>query len=596
MNSNDQSPRVPLWVYFTTDFALLATAWWVASKSPQPLTSTAMILVVACVITGALVALVPMVIRLERQKNEKLDERQQALEALAATVSASAEQVGIATAGLNEISELVQKNLRHADQLPHRLQDKIAEFQAQLANASDTEREELERELAALRTSESERLEAISDKIARATAELAKLEAATQHHLAAAAEALGKLNLGTASAIGKAQAAAEQALAQARIEAARHVGEQAGAGVRALESARGAAIAELESRLTAATPRLIEQFQAQLAPLLEAWATSLEQKLHATLAATPPLGNHPAAVQPGSPPAAPGGTARAAADAPPVIGAPAAAPSSPETAPRLEQPATAAASAIPHAATGAETHATAAAETSARRPRRARREEPAGEPTSTNGGASHAAPEPSSSTAADPGAVASTPAAPVATPDRAAQAAALPPARPAAVPAAPESETTEREPSHGRDTAARPATPSPEASATEPPPAVPTARRRAPKPAAPPEPTLQLGLDDGEPMSGVIERVLSSDGATRLLVTAYIGIGNRLFIRGDGPGLNWDKGVPLQFVSIGKWRWETNDATGPVQFKLLKNDELECTALGTQLLDPGHQQEVMATF
>lgn len=97
-------------------------------------------------------------------------------------------------------------------------------------------------------------------------------------------------------------------------------------------------------------------------------------------------------------------------------------------------------------------------------------------------------------------------------------------------------------------------------------------------------------------MSGVIERVLSSDGATRLLVTAYIGIGNRLFIRGDGPGLNWDKGVPLQFVSIGKWRWETNDATGPVQFKLLKNDELECTALGTQLLDPGHQQEVMATF
>ena len=92
------------------------------------------------------------------------------------------------------------------------------------------------------------------------------------------------------------------------------------------------------------------------------------------------------------------------------------------------------------------------------------------------------------------------------------------------------------------------------------------------------------------------ERVLTSDGATRLLVTAYIGIGNRLYIRGDGPGLSWDKGVPLQFVSIGKWRWETNDANAPMQFKLYKNDDIECSALGSQLLEPGLQQEVTATF
>jgi hypothetical protein len=92
------------------------------------------------------------------------------------------------------------------------------------------------------------------------------------------------------------------------------------------------------------------------------------------------------------------------------------------------------------------------------------------------------------------------------------------------------------------------------------------------------------------------ERVLTSDGATRLVVTAYIGIGNRLFIRGEGPGLSWEKGVPLQFVSIGKWRWETSDATEPVSFKLYKNDSVECTALGAQNLDPGHQQELTASF
>ena len=109
---------------------------------------------------------------------------------------------------------------------------------------------------------------------------------------------------------------------------------------------------------------------------------------------------------------------------------------------------------------------------------------------------------------------------------------------------------------------------------------------------------LDLPLEDSSAGAapGQVERTFSSDGATRLLATAYIGIGNRLFIRGEGPGLSWEKGVPLQFVSIGKWRWETNDASAPVRFKLYKNDELECTALGEQTLDPGHLQEMTAAF
>ncbi len=89
---------------------------------------------------------------------------------------------------------------------------------------------------------------------------------------------------------------------------------------------------------------------------------------------------------------------------------------------------------------------------------------------------------------------------------------------------------------------------------------------------------------------------LSSDGLTRLVVTAYIGIGNRLFARGEGPGLSWEKGTPLQFVSIGKWRWETADATAPVRIRLYKNDEEACTSLGELLLEPAHQQDVSARF
>lgn len=465
MNTSDQNPRVPLWIFFATDLALLLTAWFIAARSAQPLSTTAMLAIVACVITGAAVALIPLVQQFERQKNEILDERQRALEALAQTIGASAEQISIATGGLHEIAELAQKNLRHAEQLPHRLQDKISEFQSQLANLNDAEKEELEKELAALRSTETERLESVSDKLARATAELAKIEAATQQHLVAANEALQQLARGTADAIGNAQAAAEKALSHAQIEAARQIGERIGGGIRSVESAKSAALAELDAKVSAAGALLPPPMNPNVSAKTTAATTAHEEKPRGL----EPLGGEPA---PTSPPP----TVETAPPASATNGrAPAAAASSPRAGPKL----------IPPAEPGA----------------------PDG------GGIAH-------------------------------------------------------------------------------PPRKRSAKFAATEPDTPPG----LGLNEDTASSGVVERVLSSDGATRLLVTAYVGIGNRLFIRGEGPGLSWERGVPLQFVSIGKWRWETNDAIAPVRFKLLKNDEHECATLGIQKLDPAHQQEVMAAF
>ena len=65
----------------------------------------------------------------------------------------------------------------------------------------------------------------------------------------------------------------------------------------------------------------------------------------------------------------------------------------------------------------------------------------------------------------------------------------------------------------------------------------------------------------------------NDDGATRLLVGAFIGISNKLYIRGEGPGLDWDKGVPMELVGIGKWEWKTYDANATVRCKVLINDE-----------------------
>ncbi len=124
--------------------------------------------------------------------------------------------------------------------------------------------------------------------------------------------------------------------------------------------------------------------------------------------------------------------------------------------------------------------------------------------------------------------------------------------------------------------------------------AKPAPRRKAPPPIDDNPDLFEAAPPDDEPAEPTTAR--SADGATRLIVTAYIGIGNKLYIRGEGPGLHPDHGVPLQFVSIGKWRWETDDATAPVKVRLYKNDQIECTALGEVTVAPGNQHEVSANF
>ena len=474
MSLPDQPPRISKWFFLLSDALLIAVAALIANRSHTPYSNGVIFAIVGCIATGALITAAAFVADYTRKQDEALDDRQRALEALARTVSQSAEQISIAASGLHEIAELTQKNLRHAEKLPHLLQDKIAEFQAQLANVNDTEKEELEKELVALRTSESERLDSVSDKIAKSTADLTKLEAATQKHLAAAAEALTKAH-----------------------------------------TQADATLAALDAKLAA----------------LELAAKNIPAVVNA-----PPVTITNEASEP---PAAP--------------------------APSAEEP-------VAHPP---------------KRPRKPRREDPPVE---------EAAPVPPIPPAPAEAAEPAVPAAPAAEPKA---------EEPPPVPAETIPEVTPVAPGSAEPFSANlattpvetnPVAPAPEPAAEAPKPA----RKRAQKKPASDSGDTALPLDIVEtpatPSAEMAASTQSPDGATRLLVTAYIGIGNRLFIRGEGPGLSWEKGVPLQFVSIGKWRWETSGAAAPVKFKLYKNDDIECAALGTQALDPGVQQEVTATF
>jgi cell division protein FtsB len=381
-------PPLSKWPFLLADAALLGAAWLIVDRAGTPLGRDALIAVFACVGSAGVIGAVPFLVDYARRQEEALDDRQRSLEALAATVAAAAEQISIAAGGFQEIADLAQKNLKHAELLPHKIQEKVAEFSAKVNNSLAEEKDELEREIATLRASESERLEATAEKIARAATEWSKAETAAQKHLGAAKTVLA-------------------------------------------------------------------EFDRRLAEL--------------KAAAPGPAANPPATVL----------APVAAAVAEPAPPSPEAAPLAAETVPESAAPA-----------------------------------------------ASEEAPA-----------------------------------------AAPRKRATKK-------------TPKPE------------------EPALPLEdletPASEFSSSAPEPEAPAV--AIAADGATRLLVTAYIGIGNRLFIRGEGPGLSWDEGVPLQFVSIGKWRWETAEAEAPVRYKLYKNDQFECTALGSQVLPVGHQQDVMATF
>jgi Skp family chaperone for outer membrane proteins len=87
----------------------------------------------------------------------------------------------------------------------------------------------------------------------------------------------------------------------------------------------------------------------------------------------------------------------------------------------------------------------------------------------------------------------------------------------------------------------------------------------------------------------------SSAGASTVVATAYIGIGNKLYVRGEGPGLSWDQGVPMQFLAIGKWGWTSPDSDSPITCRIYRNDD-------TPMLDenitiaPGTKAEITPRF
>ncbi|MEN9402684.1 MAG: hypothetical protein RL091_1387 [Verrucomicrobiota bacterium] len=415
----DPAPRQSKLVYFAIDAGLLITAFIIVFFAKNPYAPLPFVSAVLCIVLAAIIALIPLLIDYAADSAEYVQSERGRVTEQVQRLHAAGESLARAAAQIKAVEEAVHKTAHTAENLPYRMQEKLAEFNEALAEKDTEEREALERELDELRAANSANLKAVADKIAKATAEWSTLETSSRLQLAAAQDAGAKLQ-------GKLQAT----------------------------------LAEFDSRIS------------RITHLLAASANS-----------TPPMPPAAPVVAPTTAPVAP-----VAKSSPPAqeFPLPASEPAAPADSPVSEE----------------------SKPRKPRAPRKAKPEDILAVMSDDSGSAEGEAASPSN-----------------------------------------------HSPAVADDESAAPA----ETTGSKP------------------------------------ESSTSSDGATRLLVTAYIGIGNKLFIRGDGPGLSWDKGVPMQFVSIGKWGWASHDATAPMRCKLYKNDESAALS-GEVSLEPGKHVEVTALF
>ena len=74
-----------------------------------------------------------------------------------------------------------------------------------------------------------------------------------------------------------------------------------------------------------------------------------------------------------------------------------------------------------------------------------------------------------------------------------------------------------------------------------------------------------------------------------------VGLGNSLFIRGEGNGLSWDHGQPLACIDSTQWIWASQITSGQMTFKLLLNDQIWARG-GNLVANPGSTVEFAPEF
>lgn len=101
-----------------------------------------------------------------------------------------------------------------------------------------------------------------------------------------------------------------------------------------------------------------------------------------------------------------------------------------------------------------------------------------------------------------------------------------------------------------------------------------TVKKAAPAPA--PAPVVEAPAPAPAPVAKkaapAVKKAAPAPVVTVITASIDVGFGHSLYIRGEGPGLSWDVGVPMACIADDQWRITLGETTTPIVFKFLVDD------------------------
>ena len=116
-----------------------------------------------------------------------------------------------------------------------------------------------------------------------------------------------------------------------------------------------------------------------------------------------------------------------------------------------------------------------------------------------------------------------------------------------------------------------------------------TKTTKSPAPAKKPAPVVK------KKTTPTLKKVATKPVATTITAKIDIGFGNALYLRGEGPGLSWDRGLVMDCVSDNEWQTLIAESARPITFKFLVND-LSWSAGVDYTAKPGSKVVLEPTF
>lgn len=97
------------------------------------------------------------------------------------------------------------------------------------------------------------------------------------------------------------------------------------------------------------------------------------------------------------------------------------------------------------------------------------------------------------------------------------------------------------------------------------------------------------------PAAPAVKKTAPKAITTCIAAQIDVGFGNTLYLRGDGPGLSWEKGVIMECVADDRWSITLPESSRPILCKFLINDETWCAG-EDYLVKPGQETVFVPSF